>query len=137
MPFPTSVNNKLLDNVFKGIEWDTTGAAASFGNMNARASTSSIAADGTGFVGVSNPATANFNGGTVFPSATGSSSIASNIGTLVPSSGAGRGTVVAIAVFEGTGTGALRAYYNLPVARTHYSGDSLVIGANKLSFSLA
>lgn len=137
MPFPTTVKNKLLDNVFKGILWDTPGFGASFGNMCIRASTTTINPDGSGFTQISSPS-APFWAPSSFTSASGGSASLNFSGAIAPTSGSGRGTIRALAIFESTfATQAyMRAFYNLPVAREHQTGDSLGIANGTVTFSL-
>jgi len=136
MGFPVDVRNKLLDNVFKGVQWDTTGAGVGFGNLNARVSKTALADDGTGYT--ASTGSVSFNGSTNWTSASGSSaSLATGGGTIISTAAAAQGTLAALVIFEGTsGTSTVRAFYNFPVARTHYSGDSFTLGSSRLTFSL-
>lgn len=135
MAFPVGVRNKLLDNVFKGVGWDTPNI--SFGQFNWRVSSTQIAADGTGYTAVSGSSGPSFTGSNLSAASGGTQVFDIGGGTLLNTAATSKGTLSSIVIFEGnTGQSVVRAYFNFPVARNHVQGDSLAVTNGRISISI-
>jgi hypothetical protein len=134
MGIPYTAANALLDNVFKGVMWDTPNTA--FGFTTWAVSSTTVNADGTGGTWVSPGNVTNANGGDFGTVANGSVPLHTGF-NLVTTGTSTLGTIRVIGFFQnGTLNAAnLRFYLTLPVPRTHTVGDSLFIGTDKLTLS--
>lgn len=120
MPFTVNARNKLLDNVFKGVRWSGAGSPfADIGRLTIHLSSTPINEDGSGFTGVGTQVQTFNNGGAWATPVDGITNLNTSY-TLTT----GALTAAAVAVRSNTG-GPVIYYYNFPVARVNYAGETI------------
>ena len=133
MPLSTAAKNKLLDNVFRGVTWDTPNVL--FGNMNVGLSSTVPNPDGSGITPITvtsnSQASSIWNGNN---NASGGQATDNGQVALISTAAAARGTIRSIIWYEGSAGTTPRFWFNLPTQRVHYAGDSLTLGYVTLRF---